>query len=397
VRAHWTRTAQPSTWSPAASFVVDTDVRTAPTLLFSSPEGIALVKGPAVRLDWEVRDAENNATLSLYFDRDGSGADGEEIVKDLPLDPEQPSGNHAWNVGALPPGAYYVYGVLNNGQRTTVSYAPGMFVVPMAAPRGGVSLEATGSTDLGEAALNDGAFRVSLTLPPSTDVTVALNTTRPGEAELSPAALTFTPANWSTPQAVTVKSRDDCVLDGTVEFRVIARTVSTDLDYVEAGAPGLAYTNADNDMPTTRPDLLACGVTIVSTKPVGRRQVEYVMRLDITNLGDDVAGVRGRVTSASAHTRIVEGRVVFGAVSQGGSATSQDTFTIRHDRRFAFEPSKLEWALRPVAPRPSACRPPTTRTRGANAERDRADDCSRLEARGRRLDRDLRVQCECNE
>jgi hypothetical protein len=339
---------QPSNWSAATSFVVDTDVRTSPTLLFSSPERMALVKGPAVTLGWDVRDAENNAKLSLYFDRDGSGADGEEIVKDLPLDPALPSGTHAWTLGALPPGAYHVYGVLNNGQRTTVSYAPGVLVVPAAAPRGTLSLKLTSNTKLGEAAMFDATFQISLASAPSAEVTVGLNATRQGEARLSPGTLTFTPANWSTPQTVTVKPLNDCILDGTVNFRVTARAVSTDLDYAGVGAPDLAYTNADNDMPTTTANLVACGVTIVSSRPVSPREVEYVMKMDLANLGNDLAGVQGTVTSSSVNTKIIEAGIVFGPVSQGAVVTSQDTFTMRQDRRFVFEPAKLQWALTPI-------------------------------------------------
>jgi hypothetical protein len=337
----------PSAWSPAAAFVVDTDVRTAPRLAFASPERI-LLAGSSGRIAWEARDAENNARLSLYADRDGSGADGQEIARDLPLDPSIPEGSFNWNLTALSPGAYHVYGVLTNGQRTTVSYAPGVFVVPSPTPRGSVVLKATSSRALSEVG-TEGTMQVTLSSAPSADVIVSLNTTRPSEGRVEPGQLLFTPANWNKPQEVKVRALNDCLLDGTQTFQAAtARAVSGDVDYAGVTGNMLSYTNIDNDTATTVGTLATCGFKLVSTRVRSITVSEYTMTVDLTNLGDDLRGVQATLTSSSPNSTIVDGSVTFGSIARGETATSLDTFVLRQDRRFTIDFSKFLWTLTPI-------------------------------------------------
>jgi hypothetical protein len=337
-----------SSWSIAAAFVVDTDPVFAPRLAFFSPQQVQLSGGGTLSIGIELRDPENQPQLSLYFDRDDTGVDGTEIVKDLALDPAQPAATYAWNTAALPPGKYHVYGVLNNGQRTTVAYAPGIVMIPAAAPRGSVILKTTSTTALSELG-GEGTFKIELASPPSADVTIGLNTTRPLEGRVTPAQVTFTPATWSTPQVVTVKGLNDCIVDGRVPLRLIAaKAISSDIDYAGVKGNELDYTNADDDSPTSLTTLATCNLKLVSSKPITIREVEYAFTVDLTNLGAALQGVTGTVTSSSPTTKIVEGNLSFGPAAQGATVTSQDTFTIRQNRTVLFDPSKLNWTLTPV-------------------------------------------------
>jgi hypothetical protein len=337
-----------SDWSAAAAFVVDVDPVFAPRLAFFSPQQVQLAEAGASTIGVEYRDAENQAQLSLYFDRDDTGADGTEIVKDIALDPAKTAAMYQWNIAALQPGRYYVYGVLSNGQRTTVTYAPGVLVVPSPSARGSVVLEATSNTALSELG-TEGTFRISLGSAPSSDVIVGLNSTRPDEGRVTPAQVTFTPADWNVPRIVTVKGLNDCLADGKSQYRIVAaKALSSDPSYAGVRGNELQYSTADDDSSTGNATLLTCNITMVSSKQVSTREFDYAFRVDLTNLGDSLSGVTGVITSSTPNTKIMEGAVTFGPIPQGGTVTSQDTFTIRQDRRFPFDASKLNWTLTPL-------------------------------------------------
>ena len=59
-----------------------------------------------------------------------------------------------------------------------------------------------------------GTFTVVLTTEPTADVTIGLTSDDVTEGTVAPASLTFTAANWNTPQTVTVTGVDDVVDDG---------------------------------------------------------------------------------------------------------------------------------------------------------------------------------------
>ncbi len=78
------------------------------------------------------------------------------------------------------------------------------------------SVAETGTTD---------TCAVVLTAQPDVDVVLAVTSGDTGEVTVSPAALTFTPANWNTPQTVTVQGVDD---DWDDDIRYTTVTVSID-------------------------------------------------------------------------------------------------------------------------------------------------------------------------
>jgi hypothetical protein len=93
-------------------------------------------------------------------------------------------------------------------------------------------------------------FTVALTAQPSADVTIPMASSDLTEGTVSPATLTFTTANWSMPQTVTVTGVDDNLADGNIPFFVqIAPAVSADLRYNGLDAPDISVTNIDNETP----------------------------------------------------------------------------------------------------------------------------------------------------
>ncbi len=92
-------------------------------------------------------------------------------------------------------------------------------------------------------------FTVVLTSQPTADVTIPVISSDTTEGTVSPASLTFTAANWSTPQTVTVTGVDDAVEDGTQPYTVqVGPATGGDAVYTALLAQSLAFTNTDDDV-----------------------------------------------------------------------------------------------------------------------------------------------------
>jgi hypothetical protein len=122
--------------------------------------------------------------------------------------------------------------------------APGITVVPTS---GLTTTEAGGTT----------TFTVKLDSEPTANVTIGLSSSDTTEGTVAPASLTFTVANWSTPQTVTITGVNDAVADGNVAYSIVtAAATSADPNYSGRNAADVAVTNQDND---------AAGITVVPT------------------------------------------------------------------------------------------------------------------------------------
>ena len=94
-------------------------------------------------------------------------------------------------------------------------------------------------------------YSVALDSEPAADVTVNVAKKDGGDGDLSasPATLSFTSANWSGAQTVTVSAADDAdSVDGTAAFTHTA--ASTDADYSGINVAELAATEGDDDLIT---------------------------------------------------------------------------------------------------------------------------------------------------
>jgi alpha-tubulin suppressor-like RCC1 family protein len=91
-------------------------------------------------------------------------------------------------------------------------------------------------------------FTVTLVTQLTDDVTITLSSSDTTEGTVSPTSLTFTPANWSDPQRVTVTGVDDSVTDGDQTYKIItAPAVSTDVTYNGLDSADVVVTNTDNE------------------------------------------------------------------------------------------------------------------------------------------------------
>ena len=80
------------------------------------PDGIDDNAGTGFTIKWSDVAQDHNATISLYYDTDNSGADGVLIVSGLSEDPDG-AGNdeYIWDTFGIPSGSYYIYAIINDG------------------------------------------------------------------------------------------------------------------------------------------------------------------------------------------------------------------------------------------------------------------------------------------
>lgn len=91
-------------------------------------------------------------------------------------------------------------------------------------------------------------FTVVLESLPTDDVTIALSSDNENEGTVSPSSLTFTNADWNSPQTVTVTGVDDDIDDGDIAYNIItAAAVSDDGNYNGLNGADVAVTNENDD------------------------------------------------------------------------------------------------------------------------------------------------------
>jgi len=93
-------------------------------------------------------------------------------------------------------------------------------------------------------------FTVVLDGRSTADVTVPLSSSDPTEGVADTAAVTFTPANWNTPQVVTITGLDDLEFDGDISYTILTgAATSADAGYNGLNAADVSVTNKDDDAP----------------------------------------------------------------------------------------------------------------------------------------------------
>ncbi len=85
---------------------------------------------------------------------------------------------------------------------------------------------------------------------------------------------------------------------------------------------------------------------LVSKKRVGRTVMEYTFKARLRGGDQPLRNVRATAVSNSPATEVIDGVVTFGDVAAGATVLSQDTFTVRQDRRRGnFGPASLRWQV----------------------------------------------------
>jgi hypothetical protein len=112
----------------------------------------------------------------------------------------------------------------------------------------GISLTRTSGLVTTEAGVAD-TFRVYLDTEPTANVTIGISSDDTSEGTVLPSSLTFTSANWSTPQVVTATGVNDADVDGDIQYHIVtAAATSSDGNYSGINAADVTVTNLNDDV-----------------------------------------------------------------------------------------------------------------------------------------------------
>jgi hypothetical protein len=109
----------------------------------------------------------------------------------------------------------------------------------------GVAITPTGGPAAASEAGISASYTVKLTSKPTAHVTVTL--TADAQVSVVPITLTFTPADWDTPQTVTVNAVNDAVAEGDHAGTVTLTAASADVGYDGLAIAPLTVEISDND------------------------------------------------------------------------------------------------------------------------------------------------------
>jgi len=97
--------------------------------------------------------------------------------------------------------------------------------------------------------MNNITIDVALNTAPTADVVIPVMSDNISEGTVDINSLTFTSANWNTPQTITVTGVDDEVLDGDTNYNIVLGTsTSDDLEFSDIDSV-IALVNVDNETP----------------------------------------------------------------------------------------------------------------------------------------------------
>jgi len=98
-----------------------------PSITVIKPEATGDESHRSYRIEWTDRDADDNATISLWYDND-TASGGENLITQVPWG-EDPDGSafdsYVWNTTEVPPGYYYIKAVIDDGKSSNFSYSVG--------------------------------------------------------------------------------------------------------------------------------------------------------------------------------------------------------------------------------------------------------------------------------
>ncbi len=162
-------------------------------------------------------------------------------------------------------------------------------------------------------------FPLVLGSQPTADVTINCVSSDTTEGTVTP-SVTFTPANWNTPQVVTVTAADDLVNDGTVQFSIITTVTSTDPIYAAINPDDVSVSTIDNE-----PNFaLSAGDTTygIGEPPTGIDGYATVTDLDTANYNG--GGLTVTITAGGASSDRLDVRNIGTGVGEIGVAGGND-------------------------------------------------------------------------
>jgi hypothetical protein len=105
-----------------------TPIGEAPQLTILTPSGDMELTTDTYTITWTDEDPDSDALISLFYDTDNTGADGDAITTGVSENSEIDM--FEWNLAGISEGIYWIYGVIDDGNNAPViSYSPGSLMV----------------------------------------------------------------------------------------------------------------------------------------------------------------------------------------------------------------------------------------------------------------------------
>ena len=134
-------------------------------------------------------------------------------------------------------------------------------------------------------------FTVVLTSQPTANVSLNLSSSNTAEGTLSTSTLTFTSANWSVAQTVTVTGVNDFVQDGNIAYSVVtSAATSADGNYNGLNPSDVSLTNLDND---------TAGITVSPTSGLITTEAGGTATFDVVLNSQPTANVTISIASSN--------------------------------------------------------------------------------------------------
>ncbi len=107
----------------------------------------------------------------------------------------------------------------------------------------------------------------------------------------------------------------------------------------------LPFPSIQTIFPAPPPSLTIGDYTLTGSVRITRVDFDYTYKAVITNTGPAVNDVQATLTSSDPNVAVIDGALSFGNVAAGATKASADTFTIRVNRLYQFDESRLSWAI----------------------------------------------------
>lgn len=327
-----------SPWSESQRFYVNQNTGDQlPGVRFIYPVKNLRVAEGAITFQWETTDPQSAAVLDIY-------ANTIQIASALPV----ASGRYTQTLNGIPAGSYHIRAVVRDSKGMRIIDSCCTITVAEASPM--VQVRPLNRLDVDEQGEAIAAFDVSLTqAPPSgSGLTFDLSLDDPSEARLlnDTTYLHFDASNWSQPQRIYVQGVDDCKIDGdrSVALRLAPQPNGDQIP--DIGIRDILLINRDNE--SAGQQLFVCDYQVVSRSvtPSYPDMVDIVIRPELRNLGQELAGATARVAVTGGDIRLSGPEVfVFGKASYNQKTAAGQTLTLTQPANLPIQLGRLRWTI----------------------------------------------------
>ncbi len=100
-----------------------------PKIQLVEPDGKNDYATTEYMITWIDADSDDDAFISLFYDSDSTGYDGELIAGHISEDEHGNSGMYIWNISLIPQGHFFIYAIINDGIANSRDYSQGRITI----------------------------------------------------------------------------------------------------------------------------------------------------------------------------------------------------------------------------------------------------------------------------